>query len=191
MKRDKPIVRPGVDGSFSTSNGRWGGTVRSVVNAEGWEIQGNLRFDGDRVVLDQLTLHPPAGGATMLDMSAQLRSMQMGAVQREWEWLLLQSPISAEFPDEVRRSMLTANRPGRRGHPEHHYARWAARYVAACEDSPHPVQQLVAEYPGETTESINRYVRKAEALGFITERPGRGKAGGRLTSKAHEVLGAI
>ncbi len=43
-------------------------------------------------------------------------------------------------------------------------------------------------YPLEKSGDIHRYLKKAERLGLIADRPGRGKPGGTMTEKCRRVL---
>ena len=47
---------------------------------------------------------------------------------------------------------------------------------------------LLEENPGYTAKNVRRIIDRAEQLGLITDRPGPGKAGGRMTTKCEELL---
>ena len=151
-------------------------------------MEATLAMVEGAVRVEQIAFRPPPAEASVLALGAQMRAMRLGDVQRRWEKWLFERVAYLELPEEWRRSMLTANRPGRRGHPDIFYALWAERYVAALAKSKSPTKHLVDRFEGETADSINRYLRKAEDLEFLTGRPGRGKAGGELTAKARALL---
>lgn len=156
----------------------------------GWWVEARLVHEDDHVRVKALTFTPPPDGDTMLSLGRQLRAMRLADVQKAWEHLYF-NHVERELPDEWRRGALTSNRAGRRGHPPVFYAKWAQRYEAAVTDADTrsaPMKALVAEYPVETANSIGRYLRKAEALGFLAGRGGQGKAGGHLTEHGRRVL---
>lgn len=82
-------------------------------------------------------------------------------------------------------------RPGRSGHTELHYARWVQKYLAAVEThGQRYMASLLESNPGYTASVIRRTINEAESSKFklITDRPGQGKAGGRMTDKCARIL---
>lgn len=184
---DPPFLR-GVGGSFSGTGANERLTMESELE-DGWRVTGTLVFREGRVRVRSVTFVPgPHGDDTVFSLR-MLRRMNLGWVQRQWEGVLRGS-MYVDLPDKWQRGMLASPRAGRRGHPDAFYAQWVARYLEACEASETPVRALVKQWgeKGETTASINRYVKRAEVLGLITERPGRGRAGGTMTEKCKELL---
>ena len=82
-------------------------------------------------------------------------------------------------------------RPGRAGHDEKYYALWVRRYLDAVEQhGQRYMAHLLAEHPGYTANVIRRTISEAETTKhrLITNRPGRGKAGGTMTEKCKRIL---
>lgn len=80
-------------------------------------------------------------------------------------------------------------RPGRNGHPIEYYADWTRRYLEAFgRVGQKCVKDLVAQDPNYDARFIQRTIDKADQLGLISDRPGRGKAGGTMTDRCREVL---
>lgn len=159
-------------------------TLTSKVE-DGWTLRGELTFRSGRVRLSSLTFFPPKDDDTALALR-RLRRMGLSEVHALWERMLRFHWM--DLPDEWRAGMLDTARPGRRGWPLGFYADWVRRYVDACDRSDTPVELLVNEHPGETKAAIHRYLAAAEKRGLIADRPGRGKAGGRMTDKCQRVL---
>jgi hypothetical protein len=95
--------------------------------------------------------------------------------------------LGAGFPFDPPPS--PARRPGIKGHRERHYAEWAARYAEASRVSRAPNRDLEARY-GFRSSWIRDTVHEARRRGLLTEPPGPGIAGGALTPRALEILGA-
>ena len=67
-------------------------------------------------------------------------------------------------------------------------AETAALYISArADDDPAP-NRRVAEIQGRTAEKVRDDLRAARRAELLTATPGRGRAGGTLTAKAHEIL---
>lgn len=84
-----------------------------------------------------------------------------------------------------------AKRPGRRGHGELFYARWAQRYVDALEDEEREgsvYEYLAAKYDEPRARTIALWITKARnEHGFLTKTK-RGVEGGELTEAAKQEL---
>lgn len=97
--------------------------------------------------------------------------------------------ISAHSPTELRRPPQDRQRPGRGGRDDIFYARWASSYVAALNrGSRSPVKDLTGT-TGLSTSQIRTILNEATTRGLLI-RGEPGKAGGRLTAEAIELLGA-
>jgi hypothetical protein len=178
---DESQWRPNVGGTFRGNSA----TTESDLD-NGWVIGALWVHRRGRVRLDKVTLRPPPNRDTMVELKAMMRRLHMGAVGREWESAL--RGMWLDLPERWRSGLAESPRPGRAGHPPEFYAEWAQRYVAACERRDQPVAWLVDQHPGVSKQSIARYLAKAEQLDLITNRPGRGRAGGELTERARHLL---
>jgi len=63
--------------------------------------------------------------------------------------------------------------------------------VDACQQDPRHANRQVAQQLGIPVEHVRDRIYAARVGGLLTAGPGRGRAGGRLTQEAHEVLAAI
>lgn len=165
---------------------RWRVTLESELE-DGWKVRGVCGYRDGRVRLEEVTFRPPAGEDTITDLKAQMRRLRLPWVAREWEYVLKRG-WWAELPEEWRNGLSESPRPGRLGHPPAFYAEWVEKYLAACGRTGTPTAELVKTHPGESPQSISRYLQKAERDGLITDRPGRGKAGGTMTDKCRRIL---
>lgn len=104
-----------------------------------------------------------------------------GAWVKEWfgEEARAEFDAHAPLPRGKRRS---SRRPDDR-----YYAELASEYATIAEKSKRPTATL-AELRGEPIEKIRSHVHLARANGFLTNAPKPGKAGGKLTPKAKQVL---
>ena len=130
----------------------------------------------------------PVGGVT----ARLLRTVKVGKNAdpvledyRQWveEWF--GEDARGEFDDHTPSS---GTRPRRNRRPDdRYYAKLAREYAALAEMSTRPTTDL-AKFRGESIERIRSHVHLARANGFLTDAPGPGKAGGKLTPKAENVL---
>ena len=79
-------------------------------------------------------------------------------------------------------------KPGRKGRPDVEYAIWADRYVLAVHvTNGKPMPALESDFPGHTASSLRAILNKARRRGLLTAAD-PGKAGGKLTKKAIDLL---
>lgn len=178
-----------------------GGTIRSGRRPEDWHwilstalpdgvtVEGKLIYRDGRVRFEYLGFKPAAGEDGLADMFDLLGRLRLVEVKREWQYMVHSSPQGwLDLPVEWRAGMPDLHVPGSPGHPLAFYATWVKRYLDVCGDGePRPMDRLVSASPGETRQSINRYLKRAEIKGLI-ERAGPGRAGGRMTEKCERVL---
>lgn len=143
--------------------------------------------NGRVVVVEGLTITLPVSRDSFDDLHEPLAKAGLGPVHADWARWLRESAQLVELPPGWAEA-LGPGRIGRRGHNDAFYAEWVRRYVDACARSDTPMKLLQAEYPNETGDSLNRYVRKAGRLGLITNRPGHGKPGGEMTDRCRRIL---
>lgn len=179
---------PNVGGTITSGDRpeRWKVTMSSQLE-DGWSITGVCIYRNGRVRIRDVTLTPPNDSDTIADLKQALRRIRMTWVAQEWEWVLARSSW-AELPPEWRSGVRESPRPGRSGHPPAFYAEWVERYLDACENHARPMNDLVADHPGVNASAIHRYLKRAEQLGLIADRPGRGRAGGTMTERCRRVL---
>ena len=81
-------------------------------------------------------------------------------------------------------------RPGRKGHPDIYYARYALAYVRAYRDpaTSHKPNAVVGKRKNESTQFVSDTIVKARRRGLLTDPPGPGQPGGELTEKAIKLL---
>lgn len=108
--------------------------------------------------------------------SVKLRDLQreVGLALRSWH-----SPAAKAAADDLR------GRPGRAGRGDRPYADLAARYLELCAESDRPVVDL-AEERFQSVSTVRNLLTEAGRRGLIERTQGR--AGGRLTAKAKQLL---
>ncbi len=67
----------------------------------------------------------------------------------------------------------------------------AALYVDACQQDPRHANRQVAEQLAIPVEHVRDRIYAARVAGLLTAGPGKGRAGGRLTDEAQEILAAL
>jgi hypothetical protein len=82
--------------------------------------------------------------------------------------------------------LSVGRRVGRAGRDDLYYAQWAAAYVAALAQSPHPVDDLAAQH-NRSASQIRNLVHACRKRKMLTAAP-PGRAGGELTARAIELL---
>ena len=60
--------------------------------------------------------------------------------------------------------------------------------IRCVQAEPRAHEGAQAEHKGETAQSINRYIARAERLELIADRPGLGRGGGTMTDKCRRIL---
>lgn len=79
-------------------------------------------------------------------------------------------------------------RPGRKGHRIDHYLLWADRNAATVASGVrNPIAVLAVEY-GENRNYVRDTINDARHRHGLLTDPGQGRAGGRLTNKARQLL---
>lgn len=128
-----------------------------------WQLGDGVRITGDlRTALDAL-------GIERLD----------AAISREIRWLA----TVGDLPMPMRR----ISQRGTVGRDPLWVARFVERYLSAVEEGRGSASQF-AETEGYTPQGVSRILRRAEGLGLLTGRPGRGKAGGTMTDECRRLL---
>ena len=81
-------------------------------------------------------------------------------------------------------------RPGRKGHPDWHYAEFAYYYVQALRDpnTAHKPVASVADLRSESRQYVADTIAEARKRGLLTDAPKPAQAGGELTRKALRIL---
>jgi hypothetical protein len=88
------------------------------------------------------------------------------------------------------RNFANVRRPGRRGRADLPYAIWAERYVNKAATTRRPYPALAAEYPDYDERRIRDIIQIARRRELI-EGMSQGRAGGRLTPKAKDLLAQV
>ncbi len=92
----------------------------------------------------------------------------------------------AAIDPNAKEPWLADPRPGRRGREDRDYAIWAERYVAALEETSHPIKKLRKEHHLSDS-AIRGILNRARGRDLLTGSP-QGRAGGTLTKKAIQIL---
>jgi hypothetical protein len=161
-------------------------TVYAVTDGLGvrWKLRLVTGGTGDPFAVDSVEVHSRDGQPVGRRLLARLG---LGRVHRALD-RARSDPAAAAVLGE-RWGAVVAPKPGRRGRPDLHYARAALDYVEALEAAPRaPVRYLIEQAGGHmTADEIKARVRRARERGLLTKAT-KGRAGGRLTSKARKLL---
>lgn len=162
-------------------SGGWGQPFEAVEQLPGgWLARAQLDVRDDGVRVERLTIERdptqpvPQGDVT----SSLLRSVHVAQLVAAAADQL--APINLH--DALRMQAQTigltldaptnpAQRPGRRGHGDLHFAQWAARYVDAMGHSRHPIKWLADKYPGHSRTWIRDTIKQARHRGMLTRSP--------------------
>lgn len=156
---------------------------REVDGFPGWKVSARFRADGDQLLLEALTVEPSGVNAPPGEQVtvAMLRAIRLRDLYRE-VWQALKNWASRASTDAA--SNLQG-RPGRAGRSDRPYAELAARYLELCLESDRPVVDLAAErFQGAST--VRNLLHEAGRRQLLERTQGR--AGGRLTEKAKQLL---
>lgn len=155
---------------------------------DGCLVRMRLRLSEAGVYVGSLETSAPPGG----QINAQLlRRVGLEALGKLRDHVLQSSDLLIELADG--QWCRPAHRPGRRGQPDAHYARWARRYVNAFEAEPRaPIKYLVDHEAGAgrfmTASQVSAFVNKARRRQLLSS-ASPGQPGGELTAKAKMILG--
>lgn len=106
--------------------------------------------------------------------------------------LLKSLALDAGFTDltQLDKPTHAERRPGRRGHPDEHYLRFAAAYEAAFKnpETTHKPIAAVAEQINESRQYVSDMIAESRKRGLLLPAPSKGQPGGELTQNAHRLL---
>jgi hypothetical protein len=163
------------------------GPVTAVVNL-GDGLIGRFEFDRAEAPIWRLVIEPTSDADPS---AAGLKRFNLGRVLAQVdEWVRHPYVVRARGGDVA---SAPRRRPGRRGADPLEYAVIAASYVAALGTHPTDPARALVNQAGEcgehkTLTDVRNAVRRARALGMLTEPPVRGRAGGELTARATDLL---
>jgi hypothetical protein len=166
-----------------------GMTARFPADEE-WDLEIDFAPVDETLEIVRWSYVPKCGSVSYADARVfkKFRQVELqGRIERELRLLqagLLPSGVSPP-------KLVTRGRPGRRGHDDLQYAIWVRDYVSAVQREPgRPIALLREEQPGTTASGWRRWLDRAEGLGLLADRPAaiEGRAGGRLTEKAIDLL---
>lgn len=178
-------VDPGVSIAFSTQVPDW----------SPWWFTAEYRpANGAGWVLSRIEVHPDpasAGGRPPVPgiTSKVLRAIPLSRLP-EWLGALSDStgaPVLPAFTGAHTDDFTRRPRPGAAGRDDLHYAELAREYLNMCAASKRPIQDL-ANGQGVAANTVRDRLAEARRRDLL-ERPGKGRAGGRLTLKAKQLLG--
>jgi hypothetical protein len=198
---------PGV-GELSELRASWAWVEVPLGDEESWWVAALFTRREDRAAIVELRVFPgedrddpdaapeigewsrtangltdlPPGGIT----ARLLRDISVSDLEQTLQEALHESSTHPVLRAIARDVDAHSERPGRRGRPDLHYARWAARYVDALRHSSTPNAHL-ADEAGLRPEQVRDAIHEARARGLLTK-TGRGRAGGQLTTKAVNLL---
>jgi hypothetical protein len=189
-RRRRTGPRPRVTG-LSVEYGTAGSPAQVALDAvlpDGTKAEVVLRLMDGRVrVVPPVRITPPPSADEFDDLPGLGHLPDWAGVCSDWSHYVRESAHLVELPEGWAEA-LGPRRIGRRSHSDRFYAVWVERYLNACATSDQPMKTLRVEYPAETGDSLNRYIRQAEKLGLISNRPGHGKSGGEMTARCKRLL---
>jgi hypothetical protein len=151
---------------------------------------------GGVIQIDQLTIRPSIAHAPGGLVTGDLRDIPLHEISLQ----ALMYLRTGEPPDGWEGSRYKplqppkgwatnlAKRPGRAGRGDVHYARVATQYVGVL-DQPKPLIALAKQLRLKPSQ-VRSMLYEARRRGLLTDPPVKGRAGGELTKKAHDILEA-
>ena len=139
------------------------------------------------VLVDDLPAYLDSGAVTPEAVAEGVSLLRAGELPHWKEFLAMRN----EDPLPGWEAALDALGPSSRRPPPdrlRRLAQTAAFYVQARANNDQAPNRRVAEIQGRTPEKVRDDLRAARRAELLTEAPGRGRAGGRLTAKAREIL---
>lgn len=100
---------------------------------------------------------------------------------------LRQDLVRGQLPPDWQAATLATRRTGRRPVTDMELARLCAAYKAAWEEAPRAPMPLLAGREHRSINTLQGLLRRAVERGLF-ERSGQGRAGGRLTDRARQLL---
>lgn len=166
--------------------GAW--TVKMRARADEldpWVLSLHYELRDRGLQLVELNLAHPGADQLSMDLLRRLGLTKLGKLAGQ--------ALRTSIPEGMDRTQWTLQlpKPGRRKLPDRFYAEWVDKYLTAIET--HGLRDfagpLVDANPGYTRQRIAEIIGRADKYGFITDRPGQGAAGGKMTDKCRQVLG--